>query len=365
MAHKLPMNSDDSTTAFIRRISITRSRFMSRIMYGVRSCRLGSTIVLMSFRTVLYSMNLCFAKVKTSWRFATVIIPWSNCGPDAGQTDLDGSTERYIITRLSKGSESKIRDRATVVFCFTSHFVFHQNRIEIVWPYWNLFLLTCDWAEQINPHWVFIGQLRGIWWIVMCSVNEGGSNLMYGSLLCTTVKVMSFPSGISTLRLWHQHSVCGFNCCFSYFCYFCRFFPVSCFCPALTLFLRFGILLFFPFCLIFRSLLFCFLHFSCCFEWYRFFFAFLFSFLSVFFSFRVFYFSVSLSIFVSVTFYFLFCVLCSVFRLPFVSDHHITSLSPVGFVFWFILLAFHFHSPIIFSVRVCLFSCCLCLCLCL
>jgi hypothetical protein len=83
---------------------------------------------------------------------------------------------------LSKGSESKVRHWATVVFCFTSDFVFHQNRIEIVWPYWNLFLLTCNWAEQINPYWLRIGQLRGTWWIIMWSVNEGGSNFMHGSL---------------------------------------------------------------------------------------------------------------------------------------------------------------------------------------
>jgi hypothetical protein len=75
------------------------------------------------------------------------MISWSNSWPDAGQRNSDGSTERCVITGLSKDSESKIRDRVAVMFCFTSHFVFHQNRIEIVWPYWNLFLLLCNWAK--------------------------------------------------------------------------------------------------------------------------------------------------------------------------------------------------------------------------
>jgi hypothetical protein len=63
---------------------------LSRIMDGVRSCRLESAVRLMLFRIILYSVNLHIAKVKTFWRFGTVIIPWNNCRPDADQHDSMG-----------------------------------------------------------------------------------------------------------------------------------------------------------------------------------------------------------------------------------------------------------------------------------
>jgi hypothetical protein len=47
-------------------------------------------------------MNPRFAKVKASSGFGDVIIPWNNCRSDAGRRDLDGSTERWVLTGLSK-----------------------------------------------------------------------------------------------------------------------------------------------------------------------------------------------------------------------------------------------------------------------
>jgi hypothetical protein len=76
-------------------------------------------------------MNLRFAKIKTSSRFGDVIIFWNNCRPDAGKGNLEGSAERCLLTKLTKNSESYIGDRATVAFCFTSHFGRHQNLIEL------------------------------------------------------------------------------------------------------------------------------------------------------------------------------------------------------------------------------------------
>jgi hypothetical protein len=80
-------------------------------------------------------MNLRLAEVKASSPFGDVIIPWNNCRPDAEKRDLDGSTERCVLTGLSKNNESWVGGRATVAFCFTSHFGLHQNFIEFLWPY--------------------------------------------------------------------------------------------------------------------------------------------------------------------------------------------------------------------------------------
>jgi hypothetical protein len=145
----------------------------SRITCVVRSCRLESDIILTLFRTVLSLMNLLFAKVKASSPFGDVIIPWNNCRPDAGKRDLDGSTERRVLTGLRKNNEFQIPDRATVASVSPqtwsptkAHWTFRL--------YWNLFLVTNDWAKKINPYWVFRWHVRDVWWIVMWSFRGVG-----------------------------------------------------------------------------------------------------------------------------------------------------------------------------------------------
>jgi hypothetical protein len=59
-------------------------------------------------------MNLRFAKIKASSRFGDMILPWNNYRPEAGKRNLDDSTERCVLTGLSKNNESWAGDRATM-----------------------------------------------------------------------------------------------------------------------------------------------------------------------------------------------------------------------------------------------------------
>jgi hypothetical protein len=123
MNFKLPIENDDPSAVFVRRIFTIWHSLSSRSICLVCSYRLGPGITLTPLRTVLYSMNLRFAKIKACSRFGDVIIPMNNCRPNAGNRNLDGSIEGYVLTGLSKNNESSIEGR-------------------VQWPFVSLHILT-------------------------------------------------------------------------------------------------------------------------------------------------------------------------------------------------------------------------------
>jgi hypothetical protein len=102
MNFRPPFQNDNCTTEFIGTFFTTWNRLLWRIMCVVRSCRSGSDILLPSFRTVLYSINLRFSKVEVSSGFSDVMTRWNNWRPNVGKRDLDGPIQRCVLTRLSR-----------------------------------------------------------------------------------------------------------------------------------------------------------------------------------------------------------------------------------------------------------------------
>jgi hypothetical protein len=104
MGYKLPMNSDNSTRVFIRRILHHMKRTL--VADNVRSAfvQIG---VSHHIGVVPYRLLFDESTLRQSQGFLTLwhrSIPWNNCWPDAGQRDLDGWTERCVITGLRKDS---------------------------------------------------------------------------------------------------------------------------------------------------------------------------------------------------------------------------------------------------------------------